>query len=137
MTEVPPLPPKGVRTHMNTYRQQADITSDAQLDTEYVRIAQRSYLTVAEKLEEVARRMRQLSERLPGMTRQTAVSAAAEAVSEYVQGVGSIGTHLWAVVHDAEHLDRFRREQSAGAQKVTAANLPDPVLDDRDEQVSR
>ena len=80
----------------------------------YVQIAQRSYITVAEKLEAVARRMRQLAERVPS-DRTSAVGKAAEAVSEYTQGVGSIGTHLWEVVNDAEHLDRYRREQSVSS----------------------
>lgn len=86
-------------------------TRDLTDEDVYVRNAQRSYLTVAEKLEAVARRMRQLSERVPD-ARHSAVGKAAEAVSEYTQGVGSIGTHLWAVVNEAEHLDRFRREQA-------------------------
>ncbi len=55
--------------------------------------------------------MRQLAERVPS-DRSSAVGNAAEAVSEYTQGVSAIGTHLWAVVNDAEHLDRFRREQA-------------------------
>jgi len=87
----------------------AETTRDLTDEDIYVRNAQRSYLTVAEKLEAVARRIRQLAERVPN-DRTSAVGQAAEAVSEYTQGVGAIGTHLWAVVNDAEHLDRFRRD---------------------------
>lgn len=80
----------------------------------YVRNAQHQAEVVAQKLETLAARLRQLGESGFNSTnrRTGAVGVAADIVSEFTQGVGNIGTFLWGVVHNAEHLDRYRREES-------------------------
>lgn len=78
-------------------------------DEAYVLAARRHYETVATKLEELAADIRQRGAYV-GSGKRTAVAHAADAMSEFTQGVGGIGSFLWGIVHDAEHLDRFRRE---------------------------
>jgi hypothetical protein len=81
-------------------------------DEAYVQAAQRHYETVATKLEQLAAEIRERGGRV-GSGNRTAVAHAADAMSEFTQGVGGIGSFLWGIVHDAEHLDRFRRESAA------------------------
>lgn len=74
----------------------------------YIECARREYETVAKKLEQLAVRVREQGQYV-GTGRASAVSRAADLMSEFTQGVGNIGTFLWGVVHNAEHLDRHRR----------------------------
>lgn len=75
-------------------------------------ITKRQVDVVAEKLEQLAERLRRMALRFDAPARQTAVDVAAEIVNEYTQGVGAVGSFLWGTVHNANHLDRIRREEA-------------------------
>lgn len=64
--------------------------------------------TVARKLENLADSLRR---RMSWVSAQNdATREAADFVSEFTNGVGSIGSFLWTVVHNAGILDTVRRE---------------------------
>ena len=72
---------------------------------------------VAEKLETVAKRLRQQAEHFKRRdVRGGAAGVAADTVNDYVQGVGSQGTFLWSVVRDAAVMDIRRASEKDGAQ---------------------
>jgi hypothetical protein len=75
----------------------------------YVREAIRQYDVVADRLEKLVHRMRELGVRVANPnSKTTAVSKSAEAVSEFTNGVGNISSHLWGLITNAQDLDEYR-----------------------------
>lgn len=83
----------------------------------YVDEAIRNVDTVAQGLERLAVRLRETAQQYATvgrsnnehLARSGCIGVAAELISQYAQGVGNNGTHLWGLVRSAQAVDDHRR----------------------------
>ena len=73
----------------------------------YVELTHQSVVNLADELEKLSVRMRELARLFKSpMSDRVAVDVAANIVDEYVQKTGSLGGRLSVIVHNAGYVDR-------------------------------